>query len=75
VSEGPLNPARLLSTLADSEVDFVVIGAMAVGVHAEVRGTADLDVMVPTGDDRNKQALERALKAGSTPPGKTTIRR
>jgi hypothetical protein len=39
----------------------VVIGALAVGVHAEVRATGDVDVMVPIEDDANRRALRDAL--------------
>ena len=61
MSHGPLDPSALLTTLTECGVDYVVIGALAVGVHGEVRGTGDVDVMVPAGDEANKQALERAL--------------
>ncbi|HEY5344271.1 MAG TPA: hypothetical protein VIJ66_11525 [Solirubrobacteraceae bacterium] len=60
--EGALNPAGLLGTLSECGVDFVVIGAMAVGVHAEVRATGDVDVMVPIGDEVNRRALRDALR-------------
>jgi hypothetical protein len=59
---GALNPASLLSTLSACDVDFVVIGALAVGVHSEVRATGDVDVMVPVGDEANRRALQRALE-------------
>ena len=59
---GALNPAALLATLSQCGVDFVVIGALAVGVHGEVRGTGDVDVMVPVDDEANKRALQRALE-------------
>lgn len=62
MSDAPLNPAALLATLAENGVDFVVIGALAVGVYAEVRATGDVDVMVPVGDETNTRALQRALK-------------
>jgi hypothetical protein len=59
---GALNPAGLLGTLSACDVDFVVIGALAVGVHSEVRATGDVDVMVPIGDEVNKRALQGALE-------------
>lgn len=62
MSSGALDPVALLATLSRSGVDFVVIGAMAVGVHAEVRSTGDLDIMVPVGDQANRRALEDALR-------------
>jgi hypothetical protein len=60
--DGALNPAGLLGALSECGVDFVVIGAMAVGVHAEVRATGDVDVMVPIRDEGNKRALQNALE-------------
>ena len=45
--DGALNPAGLLGALPTCGVDFVVIGALAVGVHAEVRATGDVDVQIP----------------------------
>jgi hypothetical protein len=62
VADGALNPAGLLGTLSECGVDFVVIGALAVGVHAEVRATGDVDVMVPIADEANRRALQNALQ-------------
>ena len=62
MAEGALDPASLLQALAACGVDFVLIGALAVGVHSEVRATGDVDVMLPIGDETNKQALLRALE-------------
>jgi len=62
VSYEPLDPVALLRTLSESGVDFVVIGALAVGVHAEVRATADVDVMLPVGNEENKSRLAEALE-------------
>lgn len=61
MSARPLNPTATLATLSECGVDFVVIGALAVGVYGEVRGTADVDVMVPVDDEANRHALEKAL--------------
>ncbi len=60
--DGALDPTALLETLAACGVDFVIIGALAVGVHSEVRATGDVDVMLPIGDETNKHALLRALE-------------
>lgn len=62
MADGALDPVALLGALAACGVDFVVIGALAVGVHSEVRATGDVDVMLPIGDDTNKHALLRALE-------------
>ena len=62
MADGALDPAGLLGTLSACGVDFVVIGALAVGVHSEVRATGDVDVMVPVGDEANRRALQSALE-------------
>jgi hypothetical protein len=62
MSAAPLDPIALLRTLSECGVDYVVVGAMAVGVHAEVRATGGVDVMVPAGDEANEQALAAALE-------------
>lgn len=62
MADGALNPAALLGVLSACGVDFVLIGALAVGVHSEVRATGDIDVMLPTADEANRRALQRALE-------------
>ena len=52
----------LLSALADSSAEYLVIGGWAVGVHAEPRFTQDLDIFVGTNDEnllRVVRAFER----------------
>ncbi len=58
-----LDPEGMLATLVGHGVDFVVVGALAVGFHGYVRATGDVDVMVPAGDEDNRTRLEAALKA------------
>jgi len=50
----------LLATLTEQNVDFVVIGGVAVAAHGYVRATADLDV-VPDPSSANADRLARAL--------------
>jgi len=58
----------LLEALSEFEVDFVVIGGVAVGAHGYVRGTEDLD-LVPDPDPENLARLTEALeKLDSTLP-------
>lgn len=58
-----LQPGELLRVLTDAGVEFTIIGALAVNVwSSEIRGTGDVDIMVPAGDDPNKAALAKALK-------------
>lgn len=53
-------PDRLLQFLASREVDFVVIGGVAVGVHGVVRATKDLDI-VPGPSPQNDKRLASVL--------------
>jgi len=52
--------ARLLGTLSDGDVDFVVIGAVALVVHGSARITRDLDVCYAR-DANNLERLSAAL--------------
>ncbi len=53
-------PDDLLLTLTNAQVDFVVIGGVAVGVHKHVRATKDLDI-VPDPAPENLARLARLL--------------
>jgi predicted nucleotidyltransferase len=53
-------PTRLLRTLADGNVDFVVVGGVAVVVQALPRFTKDLDITYAT-DTTNLEALGTVL--------------
>jgi hypothetical protein len=55
-------PDDLLLTLTSAEVEFVVIGGVAVGVHGFARATKDLDI-VPAPDPENMERLARALSS------------
>ena len=50
----------LLAMLHEHEVEFVVIGGVAVGAHGFIRGTEDLDI-VPDPDADNLKRLASAL--------------
>ncbi len=53
-------PDDLLLTLSNAQVDFIVIGGVAVGVHGFTRATKDLDI-VPSPDRENLTRLARVL--------------
>jgi hypothetical protein len=57
----------LLSALAASNAEYLVIGGWAVGFHAEPRFTKDLDLLIGR-DDANLQRVVRALTAFGAPP-------
>jgi len=55
-------PLEILRVLLDEEVDFLLVGGIAVATYVTDRATGDIDIMVPTGDHSNKERLERALQ-------------
>lgn len=59
-ADRPLDIGRLLAVLARHEVDYVVIGGVAIQVHGHRRTTMDLDVM-PDPDPENLTRLGAAL--------------
>jgi hypothetical protein len=59
---GPLDAQRILEELAQHEVDFVLVGGLAVQTHGSTRMTNDVDV-IPAPDRRNLVRLAEALRA------------
>jgi acylphosphatase len=53
---------RALAAFRDAAVDYVLVGAAAMGVHGIVRATEDLDVFIRATED-NVARLRRALHA------------
>jgi hypothetical protein len=53
-------PDDLLLALTSAEVEFIVIGGVAVGVHGAIRATKDLDI-VPDPSPENMERLSRLL--------------
>ncbi|WP_216855950.1 hypothetical protein [Acidisphaera sp. S103] len=66
--ELPLYPdfEQLLSNLNDEGVDYLLIGGYAVMVHAQPRGTKDLDILIRC-DAENASATWRALAKFGAP--------
>jgi hypothetical protein len=58
----PLDAERILRALADHEVDYVIVGGLAVQTHGHVRTTVDIDVF-PRPDPSNMARLAEALNA------------
>lgn len=54
------SPERLLARLTEGDVDFVVIGGIAVVAHGHIRTTRDLDITYST-QPENLAALGRVL--------------
>lgn len=58
----PLDAERILRTLSEHEVDFVLIGGLAVQTHGHVRTTNDAD-LIPAPDPANLKRLAAALRS------------
>lgn len=56
----------LLSALADSNAEYLVVGGWAVGFHSEPRFTKDLDVLIGPSDS-NLEMVTRALERFGAP--------
>ena len=56
-----LDANAILRTLVEHEVDFLVIGGLAVAAHGFARGTKDVD-LVPAPDPTNLRRLYAALR-------------
>jgi predicted nucleotidyltransferase len=55
---------ELLRRLVAADVDFVVVGGLAVGAWGVVRGTKDVDIVVAPDVDNLKKVAEVAVAAG-----------
>src|SRR5947207_8910877 len=67
--ETPLDPIAILRALETSNVDYVIIGGVAVQAHGHVRTTQDVDI-TPDPDPRNIERLAAALRdLGAVPAG------
>jgi hypothetical protein len=55
-----LDAETILRVLREHDVDFVVIGGLAVAAHGFVRATKDVDI-VPRGERENRRRLYEAL--------------
>lgn len=56
-----LDIQAILQKLVEEEVEFLLIGGVAVGYHGHVRATKDVDV-VPAPDRRNLERLAQVLR-------------
>ncbi|HUC06883.1 MAG TPA: hypothetical protein VMR96_02240 [Solirubrobacterales bacterium] len=61
-TETPLDAERILRALSEHEVDYVLIGGLAVQTHGHVRTTNDAD-LIPAPDPANLNRLAAALRS------------
>ncbi len=55
---------ELLRRLAEGDVEFVVVGGLALNAWGVVRGTKDVDVVIATAPENIKRVAEVAVTAG-----------
>lgn len=60
--ETPLDAERILRALAEHEVEYVLIGGLAVQTHGHVRTTNDAD-LIPAPEPANLKRLAAALRS------------
>lgn len=65
------SPRLLIADLADAEVEFCVVGALAMAVHGFPRATADVDIAVSTSTENLSRLADalRSLEARAEPGG------
>ncbi len=59
--DAPLDAERILRALAEHEVDYVLIGGLAVQTHGHVRTTNDAD-LIPAPEPANLERLAATLR-------------
>ena len=57
----------LIKRLCDAEIDFVVVGGLAVALHGYQRVTMDVDVVLAMGPDNLRRFIDSAKAAGLRP--------
>lgn len=53
---------QILSRLTEAEIEFVVIGGLALGAWGVVRGTKDVDIVVASGPENLKRLANIAVE-------------
>ncbi|MCA1679889.1 MAG: hypothetical protein LC790_14605 [Actinobacteria bacterium] len=55
------NPPALIEALGRHQVEYVIVGGLAVAVWGHPRATKDTDIVVPAGDEENDRRLRAAI--------------
>lgn len=61
------NLRQIFKALADAEVDYVVVGGLAVIMHGHLRATRDLDLVVGLAPDNCARGMKALSKIGLRP--------
>ncbi|HKO29075.1 MAG TPA: hypothetical protein VJU80_16575 [Solirubrobacteraceae bacterium] len=67
--EIPIDAAAILRVLAAHQVDYVVIGGLAVQAHGHPRTTQDLDLVPGPTPDNRRRLLAALTELGARPVG------
>jgi len=59
--------AELLQTLADEQVQYVLVGGVAVQLHGFIRATFDIDLVLAMDDDNLARFIDIAKRLGLSP--------
>lgn len=62
-----MNISETLQELARAQIEFVLVGGVAVTLHGVVRGTMDLDIVLAMTDENLDRFVEVAKKLQMTP--------
>src|SRR5271163_1110745 len=62
---------ELLSVFNDPDPKYLVVGAHAVGIHAEPRGTKDLDIFIKADAENSRAAFAALAEYGAPLAGMT----
>jgi hypothetical protein len=58
---------ELLQSLSDAQVDYVLVGGLAVQLHGFMRSTFDIDLVLAMNDENLARFIEVARRWGLTP--------
>ena len=61
------NVRQIFAALNDNEVDYVVVGGMAVILHGYLRATADLDLVIGLAPENCRRGLQALSEIGFKP--------
>lgn len=61
-----LEPDALFQALADAEVNYILVGGLAVAAHGHIRATQDLDLCPEPSDDNLARLADLLAELGAT---------
>ncbi len=61
-----MNPEALFQALADAEINYILVGGLAVAAHGHIRATQDLDLCPEPSDDNLARLADLLAELGAT---------